>query len=198
MSAGGPVPSTLDDLLVYVRALLVQCGQADFPHVNGSGFTEVLIGERYDQGEGASNQILFIPTEEGGALGPPLHVSSREIGSIGESCVCYVWGSETTADATRYQSARALVMRLMACFNVAAPGMITWGRETRSAGTDITTFGEEFRLVITYTWAVPRDAAVDAAARVLGPVTSGLSDPDRPNGSNGNIYGIVVTPNISR
>jgi len=188
VSTGGPVPSMLDDVLAFAIALLVQAGEADYPHVDGSGKTEVLIGERYLEQTGAARRILFVPTQDGGELGPPLEIGARQIGSITEGCTAYVWGAETTDDRDRYREAKRIMMKLIATLNEAGIGRRGFGTIRRMTAGDVDTYGEEYRLSFTYTWAVPRDAAIDAAALVLAG-QSGYSkspeDPDRPFGSTG-------------
>lgn len=239
MSAAGPIPSTLSDVLRYVVQLYVRerinagaawtlgttyaAGDqvasdgrvytcfapgvaAEAPTGPGSQtdsagvgwFPLFFEGERHDGSEGAPPRIMFLQTAggTGSALGPVLHIGGGELGSITESCTCYVWGRETAADADRYDDAKARVMRLYAAFNAAAVGRLELRRLERGDQTRLVTFGEQYQMEIGYVWAVPRDAAIDAAAEALavaGVIGDSPVNPDRPNGPTGLLFNVDVT-----
>jgi hypothetical protein len=183
-------------VLAYVVALLVECGEADFPHADGSGKTEILIGERHLGSEGASRRVLFVPSK-GGKLGPVLEIGARQIRSWTPDCAVYVWGNESANDLDRYREAERITMRVVAALNEAGVGRIEFGSEERLAGTNVVTYGEEFRILFDYSHAIPRDAAIDAAAETLaqaGATSQSPQDPDRPDGGSGlSFNGINVT-----
>lgn len=189
MSTAGAPPSTLDDVITYVIALLVQCGEADYPHVDGSGLTEILVGERYLESDGASRRILILPDEPRGKLGGPLEIGARQIGSWTASATFFVWGDEDADDRDRIREARRIVHRLVAALRTAGVGRIEFAGIERLKETNIVTYGEEFRLEASYAWQIPRDDAIELAAQAL--ITGGLDysqappDPDRPNGGTG-------------
>jgi hypothetical protein len=184
MSSQGNTPSTLSDVLRYIEAIY-----ALIPDET----TVFFDGEEHLESEGAPGRIIFVQTEDGGELGPPLAIGANQAASITETVVCYVWGSETVADADRCDDAKARSMRLLAAFKAAAPGRLAMRRLSRMKGTNIVTFGEEWRMTIAYTWAVPQDRAVTKAAKTLGGPSPLPPDPDRPDGNTGMTFTFAPT-----
>lgn len=186
--------STVHDVIGNVIALLVAVGDADYPHVTGSGLTELLVGERYLGEEGGANRIVFVPTAAGGQLGGPLEIGARQVGSITESVRCYVWGAETVADVSRYDDAAAKCVRLLNCFAASCPGRNTKGAFRRLAETNVVTYGEEYVVELSYTWPVPYDDQVFAAAYAAAPNPPlSPANPDQPNGSTGLTFSVTPT-----
>lgn len=190
MSTAGAPPSTIDDVITYVIALLVQCGEADYPHVDGSGLTEILIGERYLECEGNARRIVVIPDEPRGKLTGPLEIGARQVGAWVAHATWLVWGGETSDDRDRIRAARRIVHRLVNAFEAAGAARYDLVDIERLKETNIVTYGEEFRLTMTYAWQIPRDDAIEQAAAALrdgGGLGYGNSppDPDRPNGDTG-------------
>lgn len=188
MSTGGTPPSTLDDVLAYVRALYVQMADP----------TTFEMGECFDGSEGAPPRIRFVVTRGQSALGPVLEVGARQLGSISEAVTCYVWGSETLDDADRYRDAKARVMTLLAAFNAAGVGRLVLRRLERGDTTSLITYGEQYQMEIAYVWAVPRSDAVDRAARALALTGASPPDPSRPNGDTGQTMIVNVVSNPTR
>lgn len=197
MSTAGAPPSTIDDVITYVIALLVQCGEADYPHVNGSGLTEIVVGERYLQSDGASRRILVLPDEPRGKIGGPLEVGARQVGSWTANATWFVWGDENADDRDRIREARRITMRLVAALKAAGAARIELVSVDRLKATNIVTYGEEFRIEMSYAWQIPRDDAIEQAAAAL--ITGGLDystsppDPDRPNGGTGRTFEVNIT-----
>lgn len=182
------IPSTLSDVVSNVIALLVGVGEADYPHVDGSGKVGIFIGERYLKQEGAPPRIVFVraDAESNGGIA----VGARQIGGITESIDCYVWGAEGT-DEERYRDAEARWHRLLNAFKACAPGRLKSKRRPRLRGTNVVTFGEEFVWTVEYTYAVPEDEAVwtYAYAHAPNPAPS-PPNPDKPNGDTGDVFGV--------
>lgn len=196
MSLGGPPPSTLSDVLRYVVALYTQAGLVRTNPADPSTGTEILVGERYDQQEGAPPRILFRVTRDG-HLGPVFELTGRSVGSWTQGCEVFVWGRETTSDLDRYDDAMARAMQAQAALQIAGVERATFGKVTRGDGTPIVTFGEDYSFRFEYTWAIPRDAVLEAAANALGAISQTPTDPDRPLGPTGNVFSInVVTHNV--
>lgn len=185
--------STVHDVIANVIALLTAVGDARDPNTNPNGI-ELLIGERYLREEGAPPRIVFVPTTAGGRLGPPLEIGARQVGSITESVRCYVWGAETSLDVSRYDDAAARCVRLLNAFAASCSGRSTKGAFSRNAGTNIETFGEEYVVELSYTWPVPYDDEIFAAAYATAP-SPALSppNPDQPTGDTGLTFGVAVT-----
>lgn len=184
MSYRGNAPSTLSDVLRYVRALYAQAGLLRDPSTNQGGI-EMLTGERYRRQDGAPPRIVFEQLAKPGNVGGPLEIGARQSASVTETCLCRVWGAETTADADRYDAAKALAAQLLDGFKIAAPGRLRGAQILREDETSIETFGEEYQLLVSYTWAVPRDEQLRQAATALALVSDSPQDPDRPNGGTG-------------
>jgi hypothetical protein len=183
MSDAGAVPSRLPDLLRYAIALLVQAGIADFPHVDGSGLVEILIGERHEMEEGAGRRIFFVPGD--GGIGGALEISSNQIGARSQGCEAYVWGLEGDGNLGRYDDADVILEQLWDALHTGAAarlGALSEATVKRVKPTDINTFGEEYRVEFSYVWAVPRLAAIQQAARALALMSKSPPDPDRPAG----------------
>ncbi len=236
MSTGGHIPSTLSDVLRFVRAiyahpsvtpawvlgaaytagtqaasdgrvytcfspgvaLTAPTGPGSQSDANGTGWYPLFFeGERFDESEGAPPRIWIVQSKSGSGskLGPVLEIGARQLGSITEACVCYVWGAETVENGDRYDAAKAMILRLVAAFNAAAVGRLEYRRLERGDQTSLVTYGEEYQLEIAYTWAVPRDGAVDTAAAALAEVggySQAPPDPDRPGGGTGSTFKIAV------
>lgn len=186
MSGGPTISATLSDVIANVIALLVTVGDADYPHVSGSGLMEVLIGERYLREEGAAPRIVFVQTEDGGEVGGPIELGGRQVASVTETVRCYIWGAENTDDRLRYDDAKRRVMRLLNAFRATAPGRLKGARLVRGQDSNIVTYGEEFQFTIACTWPVFYDdelwAAAYAAAQSPAPSPP---DPDRLDGGSG-------------
>lgn len=184
MSWQGNTPSMLEDVLKHVQALYAQAGDT----------TVFFTGERHLESEGAPGRVIFVPVKDLSTLGPPREIGARQIGTIREAARCYVWGFEA-ADVDRYTDAHRRLMRLMAALKAAAPGRLLMGPLERGDETDIVTYGEEYRAVIGYEWAVPQDRAIARAALALGGPPKLPPDPDRPEGDTGFSF---VTKTIHR
>lgn len=183
MSYAGPPPSTLSDVIAYIRAVYVQAGLLRSVSTDPTTGIEWLDGERYRGQEGAPPRITFEETAPSGSnIGPPIEIGGRQSASLTETVVCRVWGADTTADGDRYRAAKAMAMQLLDAFICTAEGRIFGAQILREDQTNIETFGEEYQLVLSYKWAVPYDNTIRLAAEALGR-TSGLPDPDRGNGA---------------
>lgn len=179
--------TTLSDVLIAVRDLFIAVGDVSATPTNPPTGIEMLFGERYLKQRGSAQRIVFVRGD--GNLGGPLEIGAREVGSIGETVECYVWGVETADDINRHRAAEAIAHRLMNAFECCAPGRHTSKIRRRNAGTNVLTFGEELVLEVEYTYAVPVDDDIWDAAYAAAP-SPALSppDPDRPNGDTGDIF----------
>lgn len=179
------IPETLDDVLDRVVLLFTTAGLTRDANSNPGGVA-FLRGERHLNEHGAPPVVVFVPSEDGGELGGPLQVGARQVASITETVKCYVWGPETLDDKARLVAARTLAMQLLNAFKASAPGRLTGGRLERGIDTHVLTFGEEYRLTISYVWGVPEDEAIWAAARSTAPSPAASPpNPDKPNGDTG-------------
>lgn len=176
--------STLDDVVAYVIALFGAIIPAD-P-------TDIKIGDLYNMNEGAPPRVRIV-IGEGGALGPVLEVSAGQVAGITERATCYIWGDPAAADTDENRAAKALGVRLINCFKMAAVGRLKGAQLTRANKTKAAKYGEEYVLLLDYSWGVPRDKVVDAAARALGAMSASPPDPDRPNGDTGSTFHVTVT-----
>lgn len=191
MSLGGPPPSTLSDMLRYVVALYAQAGLIRTDLADPSTGIEIIVGERYEQQEGAPPRLFFRPDKDG-KLGPVYELTGRSIGSWSQSCNVYTWGAESAVDLDRYDSAMALAMQAQAALQIAGVQRATFGPVTRQDGTSILTFGEEYAFRFEYVWEVPRDATLEAAAIALGALSQSPTLPDQPNGPTGDTFSVNV------
>jgi len=187
----GPPVSTLDDVLQAVHDVLGTAGylrSGDRP----PGI-EWLIGERYEEQEGAPPRVFCLVGEDG-SVGGPGAVDANFVAGVTERCTMLLWGDETTADGDRYRAAKQLGIVLINVLRLVAPGRLSGLTLRRPYKTDLNTFGEEYRLTFEYQWRVPRVAAIWAV-----PVTP-LSpyDPMRPNGDTGTTFTLDVTTEGSR
>lgn len=204
MSYRGNTPSTLSDVLRYVQALYAQptaAAPAGLLRTNPkdpSTGIEMLTGERYRKQNGAPPRIVFEQLPQAGKIGPVLEIGARESFSVTETCLARVWGRETTAQPDRYDAAKTLAMQLLDGFKLAAPGYLTGASILREDQTNIETFGEEYQLLVSYTWAVPRDEALRQAAVALALFSDTPQDIDRPNGGTGDTFVIDVIPQNTR
>jgi len=166
-------------------------GPGSYVDANGVGWYPLFYsGDRFDAQEGAPPRIYFRRSKAAGSVGPVLEIGSRQIGSFGESVIAHIWGAESESDdEARYDNALAMGARLMAAFNAAGVGRLTLVRMERDSQTSVVTFGEQYQLEVGYVWAIPRDEAIEIAARALaqaaedaGEFPQSPPDPDRPNG----------------
>jgi hypothetical protein len=183
------IPATLSDVIANVITLLVGLGEADFPHVSGSGKVGIFIGERYLKEEGAPPRIVFVraDAESNGGIA----TGARTVGGITEAVDCYIWGAETSADVDRYRDAEARWHRLLNAFKASASGRIKARRRSRLRSTNVVTYGEEFIWTVEYTYAVPYDQALwdYANAHAPNPPPS-PPNPDKPDGDTGAVFGV--------
>ena len=197
MSLGGPPPSTLSDVLRYVAGLYAQAGLVRTVPGDPSTGIEIIVGERYDQQEGAPPRLFFRPDKRG-KLGPIFEITGRSVGSWTHGCMVYVWGAESATDLDRYDAAEALVMQVQAALQIAGVERSSFGDITREDGTSLVTFGEEYSFRFEYTWAVPRDPALEAAALALGLLSQSPTDPDRPLGPTPQTFTVNVAMSNTR
>ncbi len=197
MSLGGPAPSTIFDVLRYVRALYVQAGLVRTVPADPATGIEFLMGERYDGSEGAPPRIFFRPDKRG-KMGGVYELTGRSIGTWAHGCNVFVWGAETTGDFARYDAATALAMQVQAALQLAGVERSTFGEVTREDGTSLLTFGEEYAFRFEYVWSVPRDAALEAAALALGATSQSPTDPDRPLGPTPQTFSVNVVMQNNR
>jgi hypothetical protein len=187
----GPPISMLDDLLEAIRHRLEVVGALRV--TPGDGRIEWLIGERYEQQEGAPPRI-FVLLDQDGALGPPHKLGGGYIAGITERCKFLIWGAETPADGDRYRAAKAILVRLVNAIRASAPGRVKGLRITRGDTPAIVSYGEEYQLSMEYLWPVPVDARIWAVPTT--PVAP--TDPDRPHGDTGNEFDVQVPAQGSR
>lgn len=187
----GPPVSMLDDLLEAIRYRLEAVGALRV--TPGDGRIEWLIGERYEEQEGAPPRI-FVLVNQDGQLGPPNKLGAGFIAGITERCKFLIWGAETPADGDRYRAAKAIMVRLINAIRASAPGRATGLRIVRSDTPKIVTYGEEYQLNMDYFWAVPKDAAIWAVPTT--PVSP--PDPDRPHGDTGYDFEVITPVEGSR
>lgn len=182
--------TTLSDVLVAVRALLIAVG--DVRADSNLGGVELLFGERYLKQEGSPPRIVFV--REDGDIGPVLAVGARQVNSITETVRCYVWGAETSDDVDRQRAAEALAHRLLNAFKATAPGRLAGKVRLRNSDTNVVTYGEELVLDLAYSYGVPYDDAIWDAAYAAAPDPA-LSppDPDRPQGDTGDTFTVIPT-----
>lgn len=190
MGLSTATPATLSDVIRSVKLLLGPSpgvGELRDPNANPNG-VEFLIGERYLREEGAPPRIVLVP-DTNGTIGPALAVGARQVCGITERVRCYVWGREGASglDVDRYDDARARSMRLLNAFKASASGRLRGASLVRGVDSNVETFGEEYQLTLAYTWGVPEDAAVWAAAFALLPVGSPPA-PDQPQGPTANTF----------
>jgi hypothetical protein len=191
VSLGGPPPSTLSDVLRYVVALYTQAGLVRTVPGDPSTGIEVLIGERYDQQEGAPPR-LFFRYDPRGQMGPVLELTGRDVGSWKHGCMVYAWGAETLSDLDRYDAAVALTMQARAALHIAAAARGGTVEVVRADESSLNTFGEDYSFRFEYTWSIPRDDALERAALALGATSQSPTDPDRPNGDTGYTFSVNV------
>lgn len=181
------IPVTLTGVIAGAIALLVGIGEADFPHVDGSGLTGIYYGERYLKQEGAPPRIVIVETD-GESIGG-IAVGAHQIGGIDESADFYVWGAESASDIDRMNDAKTRWHRLLNALKASAPGRLRCRRRPRLRGTNIETYGEEFVWTVEYTYAVPEDEAVWVYAYANAPVPAqSPPNPDKPNGDTGAMF----------
>lgn len=180
---------TLSDVIANSITLLVAVGEADYPHVDGSGKVGIYIGERYLKEEGAPPRIVFVraDAESNGGIA----AGARQVAGISESVDCYIWGAEGTTDLDRCRDAEARWHRLLNALKASAPGRLKGRRRSRLRGTNVVTYGEEFVWTIEYTYAVPEDEAIWAQAYALAPnPAQSPPNPDKPDGDTGAVFGV--------
>jgi len=197
MSLGGPPPSTLSDVLRYVKALYVQAGLVRTLPSDPSTGIEFLVSERYIEQEGSPPRLLFV-IDSAGKLGPVYELTGRSVGTWTHGCRVYAWGAESADDIARNDAAMALMMQAQAALQIAGVERATFGDVVREDDTNIVTFGEEYNFRFEYTWSVPRDAALEAAALALGAVSKSPTDPDRPLGHTPQNFSINVVMQNAR
>lgn len=181
------IPLTLSDVIANVITLLVAVGEADYPHVDGSGKLGIYIGERYLTQEGAPPRIVFV--RAGGESNGGIAVGARQIGGISESVDCYIWGKEGATDLDRIREAETRWHRLFNALKASAPGRLKSKQRPRLRKTNVETYGEEFVWTVEYTYAVPEDQAIWAQAYAMAP-NPAQSPPrdDKPNGDTGLVF----------
>jgi hypothetical protein len=187
----GPPVSTLDDVLEGVRLVLSTAGYLRTG--NHPPGIEWLVGERYEQSEGAPPRVLVLVGEDG-SVGGPGAVDAGYVAGVTERCTMLLWGDETTADGDRYRAAKQIAVTVVNALRLVAPGRLAGLTLRRPYKTDLLTYGEEYRLTFSYFWRVPRVAAIWSV-----PVTP-ISPPDpmRPNGDTGLDFTLTPTVNGSR
>lgn len=181
-------------------------GIGTYSDANGVGwfalfYTEETWENEYQQG--APPRIYFKRVKANPGIGPVLEISSRQIGSFGEGIRAYIWGAEESEDGEqdRYDFAMAMAKRLYAAFNAAGCGRLSLNAFEPDPDEPDLSFGAQYILEVAFTWEVPRDDAIDAAAKALadlGAVSESPLDPDRPDGGNGSTYGINVVMENNR
>lgn len=183
------IPLTLSDVITNVIALLVGVGEADYPHVDGSGKVGIYIGERFLRQEGAPPRIVFVRADAESNGG--ISVGDREVGGITEAVDCYIWGAEGATDQDRVRDAETRWHRLLNAFKACAPGRLKARRRARLRQTNIETYGEEFVWTISYSYAVPYDQVVwnYAYANAPSPAQS-PPNPDKPDGDTGDVFNV--------
>jgi hypothetical protein len=180
--------STLSDVLSAVVARYAAVGDQRSPSTpNG---VALYIGERWlPQGTtDAPPRIVFVQTQDGGKVtGPP---KFGYIAGITESVRCYVWGLPNATDALRYDDAKRRVMRLLNVFRAVSPGRIVSANLQRGIDANGESYGEEYRVTLSYTWGVPIDKAIWAVPLVAPGAQP--PDPDKPNGDTGKTFEIDI------
>jgi hypothetical protein len=182
-------PTTLSDVIASVITMLVAVGEADYPHVDGSGLVGIYVGERYLRQEGAPPRIVFV--RAGAQSNGGIAVGARQVGGISASVDCYIWGAEGTTDLDRLRDAEARWLRLFNAFKTCAPGRLRMRQAPRERGTNIVTYGEEFVWTVEYTYAVPYDQQIWDKAYQLAPIPAQSPPlPDKPDGETDAVFSI--------
>ena len=182
--------STSADVVRNVVAILMHPLVADVAVTNdGSGGTaRVFHGEEYLDTNDTPPRYVFVLGEDGGEIGGPLQVGAREVASITETISVHIWGGGPSDDA-RTDDAKARAHLILNCLKAGPVGRLKGKVLTRETSPKILKFGEEAVVRAAYSWPVPYNDAVFAAAYALAPVPPlSPANPDEPNGPTGNEF----------
>lgn len=180
--------STSADVVRNVVALLIAVGDVAVANDGSGGTMRVWHGEEYLDTNDTPPRVVFVLGEEGGDLGGVLEVGARQVASVTETISVHIWGGGPSDDA-RTDDAKVRGHRLINCFKASAPGRLRGKLLTREQSPKILKHGEEVVVRASYSWPVPYDDAVFAAAYTMAsdpPLSP--ANPDQPQGSTGQIF----------
>lgn len=175
--------STIDDVIVEVQRLFTAVTDP----------TVFILGESHDNEDGAPPRVRIVTGELGSLGGPP---RLGYVAGITEGTACYVWGDPALADGNRERAAKALGVRLINAFKRAASGRLTGASLKTVFGTKFAKYGEEVQVLLSYTWGVPKDAAIWRVPSTDQTLTPRL--PDMPDGPTGKTYHVTTHTDPSR
>lgn len=178
--ATNAAPSPLADVLRQVVDVFTAVGDA----------TPIEIGKEYLPrfGAGTPPRVLFVPHVRGEAM-PPIEIGYAA--SLNAGCNVLVRGAEDGSDVGRYDSAAALLARVMDFLGTACTGRIEWGSFEDDSPVAVDCYGADLAVGFKYRY----DLRHDAARRRLAPATSDASAASSavsPHASPGTVDSIEI------
>lgn len=183
--------SPLGELLRLFSRILSEDGDA----------TPIQVGKHYlsEFGAGSAPRILFVPSPDG-ELGPVPRLNSRYVAGFTDICRVYVRAAESGEDIGRLDNVDAMVDRVVNVLKALGAAIIEVGRgrPKDDSPLQVDAYGADKVFEFSYSRGIAEQPAIwRTARRVIQPTAP--TDPDRPLGDNGNVYGtrLSVVP-VSR
>lgn len=96
-----------DDLFDVIAALQQKW-------IDSSISTEVLIGERHANDEGAGNRVVFVPmTEVSTAASAPIQLGQVGRATLDFGCDVFVWGTDDDDETVKHRAALAILYNVI-------------------------------------------------------------------------------------
>lgn len=141
--------------------------------------TEILIGEKFVNDEGAGNRVVFVPlVDVGVAKSAPIRLDVGGRATLEFGCDAYVWGIESSDETTKHRSALGILHNIIITLPDVSGDRVFLVAAGRTLEPNEVDYGHQYRLSFYLLYQV------DASTNLIVPpkpysaeVTAILKDP---------------------